>query len=67
MTFSCPLKPHREVRKLTWGDFTAELSYIKLSLSRNKSGRNKIVNVPSYIKALFNKGDNNLNIFTGTT
>ena len=67
MTYGCLLRPHREVRELTWGDFTADLSYIKLSGSRNKSGRNRIVPVPSYIKELFNKGDNNLNIFTGTS
>ena len=67
MTYGCLLRPHREVRELTWGDFTADLSYIKLSGSRNKSGRNRIVPVPSYIKELLNKGDNNLNIFTGTT
>ena len=67
MTYGCLLRPHREVRELTWGDFTSDLSYIKLSGSRNKSGRNRIVPVPSYIKALLNKGDNNLNIFTGRT
>ena len=67
MTYGCLLRPHREVRELTWGDFTADLSYIKLSGSRNKSGRNRIVPVPYYIKELLNKGDNNLNIFTGTT
>ena len=67
MTYGCLLRPHREVRELTWGGFTADLSYIKLSGSRNKSGRNRIVPVPSYIKKLLNKGDNNLNIFTGTT
>ena len=67
MTYGCLLRPHREVRELTWGDFTADLSYIKLSGSRNKSGRNRIVPVPSYIKELLIKGDNNLNIFTGTT
>jgi hypothetical protein len=39
----------------------------KLSGSRNKSGRNRIVPAPSYIEELLNKGDNNLNIFTGTT
>ena len=43
-----------------------DLSYIKLSGSRNKSGRNRIVPVPYYIKELLNK-ENNLNIFTGTT
>ncbi|MDC1031215.1 site-specific integrase [Flavobacteriaceae bacterium] len=67
MTYGCLLRPHKEIRNLTWGDFTADLSYIKLSGSRNKSGRNRIVPVPSYIRELLNKGDNNLNIFTGTT
>ena len=67
MTYGCLLRPHKELRELTWGDFTADLSYIKLSGSRNKSGRNRIVPVPSYIKELLNKGDNSLNIFSGTT
>ena len=67
MTYGCLLRPHKEVRELTWGDFTADLSYIKLSGSRNKSGRNRVVPVPSYVRELLNKGDNNLNIFTGTT
>ena len=67
MTYGCLIRPHLEIRELTWGDFTSDLSYIKLSGSRNKSGRNRIVPVPSYIKELLNKGDNNLNIFTGTT
>ena len=66
MTYGCLLRPHKEIRNLTWGDFTADLSYIKLSGSRNKSGRNRIVPVPSYIKELLIKGDNNHNIFTGT-
>ncbi|EEG43445.1 integrase family protein [Flavobacteria bacterium MS024-3C] len=67
MTYGCLLRPHKELRELTWGDFTADLSYIKLSGSRNKSGRNRIVPVPSYVRELLNKEDNNLNIFTGTT
>ena len=49
MTYGCLLRPHREIRELTWGDFTDDLSYIKLSGSRNKSGRNRIVPVPSYV------------------
>jgi len=67
MTYGCLLRPHREIRELTWSDFSDDLTYIHLSGSRNKSGRNRIVPVPSYIKELLNKGDNNLNIFTGTT
>ena len=37
LTYGCLLRPHREIRELTWGDFTSELSYIKLSGGRNKS------------------------------
>ena len=42
----------------------ADLSYIKLSGERNKSGPNRIVPAPSYIKKNLVKGESNLNIFT---
>jgi len=64
LTYGCLLRPHREIRELTWGDFTADLSYIKLSGERNKSGRNRIVPVPSYIKEELVRGESNHNIFT---
>ena len=64
LTYGCLLRPHREIRELTWGDFTSELSYIKLSGGRNKSGRNRIVPVPSYIRDILVKGESNHNIFT---
>ena len=66
LTFGCLLRPHREIRELTWGDFTSELSYIKLSGERNKSGRNRIVPVPSYIKEKLVRGESNHNIFTNS-
>ena len=50
ITYGCLLRPHREVRELKWTDFTKDLDYIKLSGSRNKSGRNRIVPVPYYVK-----------------
>ena len=65
MTYGCLLRPHREIRELTWGDFTDDLSYINLSGSRNKSGRNRIVPVPSYIKEELSSGETNYNIFSG--
>ena len=65
MTYGCLLRPHREIRELTWGDFTDDLSYINLSGSRNKSGRNRIVPVPSYIKEVLKLGQTNHNIFSG--
>jgi len=67
ITYGCLLRPHREVRELTWGDFTEDLSFIKLSGNRNKSGRNRIVPVPYYVKELLKKGEPNHNIFSGTT
>jgi integrase len=65
MTYGCLLRPHREIRELTWGDFSEDLSYIHLSGHRNKSGRNRIVPVPSYIKEILVKGIPTNNIFSG--
>jgi integrase len=65
MTYGCLLRPHREIRELKWGDFSDDLSYINLSGLRNKSGKNRIVPVPSYIKEILIKGNRNHNIFTG--
>jgi integrase len=64
MTYGCLLRPHREIRELTWGDFSEDLSFINLSGSRNKSGRNRIVPVPTYIKEILVKGEPNHNIFS---
>ncbi|MDA9341899.1 site-specific integrase [Flavobacteriaceae bacterium] len=66
MTYGCLLRPHREVRELTWSDFSDDLKYIHLSGNRNKSGRNRIVPVPSYIREILVKGEPHHNIFSGT-
>ena len=65
MTYGCLLRPHREIRELTWGDFSDDLKYIHLSGNRNKSGRNRIVPVPSYVRQLLVKGERHHNIFSG--
>ena len=65
LTYGCLLRPHREVRELTWGDFSSDLSFIILSGFRNKSGRNRIVPVPSYIRDILVKGEPHHNIFSG--
>jgi len=65
LTYSCLLRPHREVRGLKWSDFTDDLSYITLSGSRNKSGKNRIVPVQKYVRDILEKGAPNHNIFTG--
>lgn len=49
LTYGCLLRPHREIRLLTWGDFDEQLTRISLSGSRNKSGRNRIVPIPQYV------------------
>ena len=65
MTYGCLLRPHREIRELTWSDFSDDLKYIHLSGNRNKSGRNRIVPVPSYIRKILVKGEPHHNIFSG--
>lgn len=61
------LRPHQEIRQLTWGDFCADLSFIHLSGSRNKSGKNRSVPVSKYIREYLDKGVLKNNIFNGTT
>ena len=64
ITYGCLLRPHREVRELTWNDFSDDLTFIHLSGKRNKSGRNRIVPVPSYIRDVLVKGEPHHNIFS---
>jgi integrase len=65
MTYGCLLRPHREIRELTWSDFSDDLKFIHLSGKRNKSGRNRIVPVPSYVRDILVKGEPHHNIFSG--
>lgn len=65
LTYACLLRPHREIRELTWGDFSDDLSTIRLSGNRNKSGRNRVVPVPSYVRAILKPSSLNHNLFTG--
>ena len=65
MTYGCLLRPHREIRELTWSDFSDDLKYIHLSGNRNKSGRNRIVPVPCYVREILVKGEPHHNIFSG--
>ena len=64
ITYGCLLRPHQEIRLLTWGDFSKDVKFIHLSGSRNKSGKNRSVPVPSYVREMLCMQDNNLNIFT---
>jgi integrase len=65
MTCGCLLRPHQEIKERTWSDFSDDLKYIHLSRNRNKSGRNRIVPVPSYVMEILVKGKPKDNIFSG--
>ena len=55
LTYGCLLRPHQEIRLLKWGDIDFERGIISLSGARNKSGRNRIVPIPHYIKCELEK------------
>ena len=65
ITYGCLLRPHREVRELCWGDFTNDLKFIKLSGERNKSGKNRVVPVPVFVRELLKENKVSINIFSG--
>lgn len=72
LAYSCLLRPHREIRLLTWGDFSEDLNLVSLSGSQNKGKRNRVVPVNGFIKPYLRafKGPNSElddNIFTGTS
>jgi integrase len=64
MTYGCLLRPHREIGELTWPDFSDDLTYIHLSGHRNKSGRNRIVPAPTYIRDILVKRERHHNFFS---
>lgn len=71
LAYGCLLRPHREVRELTWGDINEDLTLISLSGNRNKGKRNRIVPIPAFVKEslMLFKSENSLphhNIFSGT-
>ena len=65
LTYGCLLRPHKEIRLLTWGDFSDDLSYIRLSGDKVKSKRNRVVPVPLYVRSELVKGPSNHNVFSG--
>ena len=65
LTYGSLLRPHNEIRLLTWGDFSDDLSYIRLSGDRVKSKRNRVVPLPLYVRSELVKGPSKHNIFSG--
>jgi len=71
LAYGCLLRPHREIRMLTWGDFSQDFTQINLSGSMNKGKRNRVVPIPPYIRPFLGalRGDSSStqhNIFTGS-
>lgn len=66
LAYGCLLRPHREIRLLSWGDFNEDLSFIRLSGDRVKNKRNRIVPVPSYVREVLHPEKPELNIFSGS-
>jgi integrase len=66
LTYGCLLRPHREVRELKWSDFSNGLQQVNLSGDRNKSGRNRIVPVPEFVREFLHGGDPSYNIFSSS-
>jgi len=64
LTYGCLLRPHREVRELKWGDFSDDFRQISLSGNRNKSGRNRVVPVPEYIRSVLKPNKAHFNVFS---
>ena len=67
LTYGCLLRPHQEIRLLKWGDFSDDLSHIRLSGARVKSKRNRVAPVPLYVRKQLVKGNSNDNIFSGSS
>ena len=50
MTYTMLLRPHREVRCLSFGDFNSDFSQVSLSGSQVKSKRNRVLPVPEVVR-----------------
>lgn len=55
LTYGCLLRPHQEIRLLTWRDVDFSRRIISLSGKRNKSGKNRVVPMTQFVyDALYN-------------
>ena len=67
MTYTMLLRPHREVRCLSFGDFDKDFTQVSLSGAKVKSKRNRVLPVPEVIRAEVLKrfsGNRKDNVFT---
>ena len=69
ITYTILLRPHREVRCLSFGDFNSDFTQISLSGSKVKSKRNRVLPVPEVVRVEVLKrftGNRKENVFTLT-
>ena len=67
MTYTMLLRPHREVRCLSFGDFNKDFTQLSLSGDKVKSKRNRILPVPQVVRQEVidrYQGDRAANVFT---
>jgi len=71
LVYGCLLRPHREIRLLTWKDFNAELTHIALGGNKVKNRKNRVVPIPEYVRKelllMDNQDKDNYNIFSNST
>ena len=52
LMYGCLLRPHQEIRLLTWNDINIQKHLISLSGGQNKSGRNRVVPIPEFVRGM---------------
>ena len=50
LAYGCLLRPHREIRLLTWADISDSFDQVSLGGNQNKGKRNRIVPIGTYIQ-----------------
>jgi integrase len=70
LAYGCLLRPHREIRLLTWGDISVDLDQVSLGGNQNKGKRNRIVPIGTYIQPYLKafkriNGTSDDNVFSG--
>ena len=68
MTYGLLLRPHREIRCLTRGDFNQDFTVLSLDGSRVKSKKNRILPIPEFVRnelvERFDECEYNINLFS---
>ena len=67
MTYTMLLRPHREARRLSFGDFNNDFTQVSLSGAKVKSKRNRVLPVPEVVRdEIFKRftGNKKDNVFT---